>query len=111
MQISAGDVLLARFPYTDLTADKRRPVVVLSVDNDGEDVIVCAVTSKSYNGPFDVPIDPNDMNGLKVPSVVQFDKIATLAKTVIAGRIGILSAEFMVTHKPLLIRILGLNKP
>ena len=74
MQISAGDVLLARFPYTDLSADKRRPVVVLSVDNDGEDIIVCAITSKPQDGPYDVLAAPNDGTGLKVPSRVQFDK-------------------------------------
>jgi mRNA interferase MazF len=110
MQISAGDVLLARFPFTDLSADKRRPVVVLSVDNDGEDVIVCAVTSKPQSGPYDVPITPSEGTGLKVPSRVQFDKIATLAKTVIAGRVGALPREFMAAYKPLLLQVLGLDQ-
>lgn len=109
MQISAGDVLLARFPYTDLSADKRRPVVVVSADNDGEDIIVCAITSKPYNGPYDVPVEQSETTGLKVSSRVQFDKIATLAKTVIAGRIGSMPPEFMATHKPLLLRVLGLE--
>lgn len=111
MQISAGDVLLARFPYTDLSADKRRPVVVLSVDNDGEDIIVCAITSKPHNGPYDVQAAPNDGTGLKAPSRVQFDKIATLSKTVISGRIGSMPPEFMAIHKPLLLRVLGLDSP
>jgi mRNA interferase MazF len=109
MQISAGDVLLARFPYTDLSADKRRPVIVLSVDNDGEDIIVCAVTSKPHNGPYDIVIPHNEMTGLKTPSRVQFDKIATLAKTVVSGRIGSAPQEFMTLHKPLLLHVLGLK--
>jgi mRNA interferase MazF len=46
---------------------------------------------------------------VKVPSRVQFDKIATLAKTVVAGRIGFMPPEFMMTHKPLLLRVLGLE--
>ncbi len=100
MQISASDVLLARFPYTDLSADKRRPVVVVSVDNDGADVVVCAITSKPQNGLYDIPVADNEITGLKVPSWVQFDKIATLSKTVISGRIGSMPPEFMATHKP-----------
>ncbi len=104
MKLSAGDVLLARFPYTDLSNDKRRPVVVLSVENDGEDVIVCAVTSKPHNGSYDILAPDTRGTGLKHPSRVQFDKIATLAKSVIAGRIGTMPPEFMAAHKPLLLR-------
>ncbi len=111
MQISAGDVLLARFPYTDLSADTRRPVFVLSVDNDGDDIIVCAITSKPHNGPYDVHVAPNDGTGLRVPSRVQFDKIATLSKTVISGRLGSMPPEFMTIHKPLLLHVLGLDSP
>lgn len=109
MKLSVGDVLLARFPYTDLSDDKRRPVVVLSVENDNEDVIVCAVTSKVYNGAYDIAAPDSPETGLKVPSTVQFDKIATLAKTVISGRIGAMPPAFMAAHKPLLLRLLGLE--
>ncbi len=109
MTPTAGDVLLARFPFTDLSSDKQRPVVVLSVDNEGEDVIVCAITSRPHNGPYDIAIEPGNGTGLKVPSRVQFDKIATLSKTVIAGRIGMMPEAFMQQHKPLLMRVPGLT--
>jgi mRNA interferase MazF len=109
MKLSPGDLLLARFPYTDLSDDKRRPVVVLPVENDGEDVIVCAITSKSFTGAYDIAAPDSLDTGLKVPSIVQFDKIATLAKTVISGRIGAMPREFMTAHKPLLLRLLGLE--
>jgi mRNA interferase MazF len=109
MKLSAGDVLLARFPFTDLSNDKRRPVVVLSADNSGDDVIVCAITSKRHAGPFDVTVSSSRTNGLKVASTVQFDKIATLAKSVISGRIGSMSPQFMASHKPLLSKLLGLK--
>jgi mRNA interferase MazF len=109
MKLSAGDVLLARFPFTDLTSDKRRPVLVLSVENNSDDVIVCAITSRPRSGPYDIPIAPQDGTGLKVQSCVQFDKIATLAQTVISGRIGRLPASFMRQHKPLLVSLFGLG--
>ncbi len=99
MKISFGDVLLARFPFTDLTADKRRPVLVLSADNDGEDVVVCAITSRPHDGPLDIPVAPSKDNGLKVSSRVQFDKIATLERSVFAGRLGAMPSDFMEAQK------------
>jgi len=111
MKLSAGDVLLARFPFTDLSADKRRPVLVLSVANDGEDIIVCAITSKPHAGPFDVPISSGPGNGLKVPSWAQFDKLATLSRSVISGRIGTVSPTFMQENLPLLRKLFGLGTP
>ncbi len=110
MRLSVGDVLLARFPFTDLSSDKRRPVLVLSVDNDSADVIVFAITSRGRSGAYDVPIAPQDGTGLKVQSCVQFDKIATLARTVISGRLGRLPETFMRKHKPLLAALFGLGE-
>lgn len=109
MKFTAGDVLLARFPFTDLSSSKQRPVVVLSVDNEGEDVIVCAVTSRPHNGLYDIIVSPSAENGLKVLSRVQFDKIATLSKAVISGRIGVMPTDFMRHYKPLLLQVLGLD--
>ena len=108
MKLSAGDIVLARFPFTDLSGEKRRPALVLSVNNDGEDIIVCAITSRPYHGRYDIPIEPNDQNGLKVPSWVQFDKIATLAKTVISGRMGVVSEPFMQKNRGALRTLLGI---
>ena len=99
--ISFGDVLLARFPFTDLTSDKRRPVLVVSVGNDGEDVTVCAITSRPHDGEFDVAVTASEDNGLKVTSRVQFDKIATLERSVISGKLGSMTATFMNTHSSL----------
>lgn len=110
MKISFGDVLLARFPFTDLTADKRRPVLVLSADNDGEDLIVCAITSRPHDGPFDIAASPSKDNGLKVPSRVQFDKVATLERGVIAGKLGSMPGMFMEKHKSLFFSLFGFSR-
>jgi mRNA interferase MazF len=110
MKISFGDVLLARFPFTDLSGDKSRPVLVLSADNDGDDAVVCAITSRPHNGPFDIPVVPSADNGLKVPSRVQFDKIATLERGVIAGRLGAMPEDFMIEHKALFLGLFGFDR-
>ncbi len=110
MKISFGDVLLARFPFTDLTASKRRPVLVLSADNNGEDLIVCAITSRPHDGPFDISVTPSKDNGLKAPSRVQFDKIATLERSVFAGRLGSMPEDFMETHSALFSSLFGFSR-
>ncbi len=111
MKISFGDVLLARFPYTDLSGDKRRPVLVLSADNDGADVVVCAITSRPYDGAYDIPVVPSDANGLKVPSRVQLDKIATLERGIVSGRIGAMPGNFMSDHRALFHTLFGFDRP
>ncbi len=107
MKISFGDVLLTRFPYTDLSGDKRRPVLVLSADNSGMDIVVCAITSKHYDGRYDIQVQATNDNGLKVPSCVQFDKIATLERSVVAGRMGTMPDDFMAAHKQLFLNLFG----
>ena len=50
---SFGDVALVPFPYTDQTAAKQRPAVVVSSDDyhrERQDVILVAVTSRTADG-------------------------------------------------------------
>ena len=47
-----GSIVLARFPFTDLSGDKRRPAPVVSRDNQCRaDLVVCFVTSVLRAGP------------------------------------------------------------
>lgn len=45
---SVGSVVLVRFPFSDLSASKLRPAVVLA-DVDRNDWILCQVTSNPYS--------------------------------------------------------------
>ena len=110
MKISFGDVLLTRFPFTDLSGDKRRPALVLSIDNTGPDIVVCAITSKRYEGRYDIPVQPSGDSGLKTSSWVQFDKIATLERGVISGRIGAMPSDFMRSHQQLFFGLFGFGQ-
>lgn len=47
-----GSIVLARFPFTDLSGDKRRPALVVSRDNHRRaDLVVCFITSVPHAGP------------------------------------------------------------
>lgn len=88
-EIPFGAIVLTDFPFTDLTAAKRRPALVISTDNDRRsDVIVAYITSIPRNDPHALAMSPTPGTGLKVASWVRFDKIATINKDIIAGRIG-----------------------
>lgn len=74
--------------------DKRRPVVVISRDDkDGmrQRVTVATVTSKIREIPAEVFLDQSD--GLRGPSVVNCDEIATINKARLGERVGQLSSS------------------
>lgn len=58
------------FPFTDLSGRKRRPALVISPEGfDGEDLILCAITSRLPRTPSDweVPLEAGDMADEELP--------------------------------------------
>lgn len=45
--VRAGDIVLLPFPFTDLSAVKKRPVLVLSDEDSLGDFLALAITSQS----------------------------------------------------------------
>ena len=43
--LSRGDVVLTRFPFTDLTGASPRPAVVVSAGEIGQDVVLAGISS------------------------------------------------------------------
>jgi mRNA interferase MazF len=92
-----GKIVLVPFPFTDLTAAKLRPALVIY---EGEkDVVMAFISSKV---PFelsevDVLVTKNHAGfreaGLKEDSVIKLDKIATVLKDSIVGELGELDEE------------------
>jgi mRNA interferase MazF len=92
-----GSIVLIPFPFTDLSATKLRPALVL-YENE-YDVVVAFISSKvpAILGQADIIVMKEEpgfaATGLKADSVIRLDKIATIIKTFIAGGIGELSPE------------------
>lgn len=90
-----GKIVLVHFPFTDLSDTKLRPALVIH-END-EDVVVAFISSRvpaQYSGSelFVGETHPDFfLTGLKVPSVIRFDKIATLSRELLEGEIGRIS--------------------
>ncbi len=50
-----GDVVVIPFPFSDLSSNKRRPALVL-VDLQGDDIILCQITSKEVKDSYAIPL-------------------------------------------------------
>jgi mRNA interferase MazF len=96
-----GSIVLVPFPFTDLSATKVRPALIVSKPaKDARDVIVCFITSQEMPSmPQAAPLAAGKHSGLKVPSTVRFDKIATLDRRIILGELGRIDPRMLRTHK------------
>jgi len=95
-----GDILLVPVPFTDLTSQKKRPVLVLSkreYNEVADDLIVAAITSLIDTKPYSVLFTNNDMldGALKVDSCVRADKIYTLSQDLVVKRYGKVKPELV----------------
>jgi mRNA interferase MazF len=88
--MAKGDIVLNTFPFTDLSASKLRPAVVLADTN--FDLTVCFITSQiGWQESTDVPLTPDSPNGLRKSSLIGTSKIATLDRMLAKGLLGKLS--------------------
>ncbi len=87
-----GKIVLIQFPFTDLSATKLRPALVIHESD--EDIVVAFISSRvprqGSGSELVITGDHPDFlgTGLKVPSVIRFDKVATLSRDLIEGEIG-----------------------
>lgn len=84
-----GDVVVVPFPFSDLTQSKRRPALVISA-LDGDDLILCQITSKTIKDKYAIIVNDNDFEtgGLKQPSNIRPNRIFTADTHIILYRIG-----------------------
>lgn len=93
-----GDVVLVPFPFTDLSGQKVRPAVVLYAGR-SEDCIVAFISSRASVKArgFSVTVPASRSTGLKFDSVARLDKLATLQKKIVVGKLGALDAKLLET--------------
>jgi mRNA interferase MazF len=89
MMFERGDLLLVPFPFTDLSAAKRRPVLVLTAPDGYGDFVAVPVTSRqqSTNG---LPLAPEDLlrGSLPAASWIRTDRIVTLNASLVIKTIA-----------------------
>ena len=88
-----GDILLIPIPFTDLSSQKRRPVIVISNDQYNRktsDIVVVAMTSNPQVTEYSLSISSSDLveGALNRPGKIRVDKIYTLSQTIVARTFG-----------------------
>lgn len=98
--MNPGDIVLIRFPHTDLSAGKLRPALVIAATPGRHaDLLLALITSRVYQAvpDFDEIIEENDQgfpdSGLKTRSVIRLARLATIAPAFINARLGRISPE------------------
>jgi mRNA interferase MazF len=92
-------------------AGKPRPAVIVQDDRfDATDSItLCAFTSDPEDNPLiRILIEPNESNGLRLPSRLMADKITTVQKSKLGYRIGQLSNDDVARLNRAIIVFMGL---
>jgi len=91
--LARGDIVLVNFPFTNLSGQKVRPSLIVGRVQP-LDVLVAFITSQGRSGDPQAEhalalSDPEFVqSGLKSPSVILLDKIATLDRQLIQRRLG-----------------------
>ncbi len=86
MNIKAGEFWIAELQYTNGTAAKKRPVLILWLD--GRDAIVAVVTSAKPRTNTDVLLERWVESGLRVASTVRLSRIDCLEQSLLTKKIG-----------------------
>jgi mRNA interferase MazF len=79
-----GDIVVVPFPFSDLSASKKRPALVLA-DLKGNDIILCQITSRDIKDQYSIFISDNDFETgqLPVSSNIRPNRIFTADKNII----------------------------
>ncbi len=96
----AGQVVVFRFPQTDLEEDKIRPALLLGrLPGEHDDWLICMISSQTrqYISGFDEIIEDSSedfkQSGLKVTSVVRVGRLAVVSAEMLLGAIGEISGD------------------
>lgn len=97
-------IVLTRFPFTDLSSNKRRPALVLTSPKGNQaDFIVAFISSVIPNqeADSDFVLHETDKDfgqtGLLKTSIFKMDKLATLDKSIFSGEVGEVSNDLFDT--------------
>lgn len=100
MDYSAGDIVLIRFPRSDLEEGKYRPVLLLNkLPGPFQDWLLCAITSQIRHEiqGWDEIITQSDNDfkesGLKATSLIRIGKLATINESIFEGKLGEISPQ------------------
>jgi mRNA interferase MazF len=95
-----GQIVVFRFPQTDLEEGKLRPALLLGkLPGEYDDWLICMISSQTRQciAGFDEIVQEDDADfgasGLKVTSVIRVGRLAVVSGEILIGAIGQVSSE------------------
>ena len=112
-----GNIVLIKYPCTDLSSSKVRPALIISSDaftNSSEDAIFAFISSRTDNRQStDFLLNQSHpeflKSGLRKSSLIKTGKIASLSKSLASRLLGEVSPEIMREINKSLKQVLNLN--
>jgi mRNA interferase MazF len=101
-----GDVIVAPFPFSDLSAAKKRPALVVATLG-GDDVVLCQITSRAKSDQYTILLQDADFRtgGLRHPSNIRPNRIFTADSKIILYRAGSVTLAKMQEVEDRIVRI------
>ncbi len=90
------EIVLIPFPFSDLSASKRRPVPVVSnnqYNNTYPDILVCVITSNLFKDEYSIELGNEDLELGVLPekSVIKCHKLFTIEQSLVLKRFSIIN--------------------
>lgn len=88
------DIVLVPFPFSRLSGQKVRPVLILSNDvynQQSADVVICGLTTNLKTAPYSIIVDVTDVEQpgmLRHKSKIKADTIASLEQSILLKQIA-----------------------
>src|SRR3989344_5805068 len=84
-----GDVVVLPFPFSDLSATKRRPALIIA-NLAGDDYILCQITSEARKDEYAVVLENKDfkVGNLNKTSIIRPNRLFTADKSIISYKVG-----------------------
>jgi len=93
-----GKIFIVPFPFTDLSSNKKRPVLALSEPNEYGDIRFAFITKKKYSNRNQVILNQKDYKSEPLPivSYIQLDKTVLLHLEIIIKQLSELTDAMML---------------
>lgn len=105
-ELVKGDVAVLPFPFSDLSAVKKRPALVAATLK-GDDIILCQITSAERKDYLAIPLANSDFQegSLNLNSNIRPNKLFTADKSLILYKAGSLKKRKIQEVEAAIIRI------
>ena len=100
MSYSLGEIVLVKFPFTNLLQSKKRPVLIIKSENELRDIVCFQITSNQEQSNL-LKINHDNLynSTLTVESYVKYDKCFTINSSIIDKKIATANEKFLTILK------------